>query len=69
MGRVVRFGVSLDADLLGKFDAHNRGRGYDNRSEAIRDLVRECLVEDEWKKGSGVKHGKLLVTTTGKKLA
>ena len=53
MGELVRFGVSVDADLLKKFDARNRRKGYVNRSEAIRDLVRECLVEAEWGKAAG----------------
>jgi len=53
MGEVVRFGVSLERELLQKFDARNRRKGYSNRSEAIRDLVRQCLVEEEWSKREG----------------
>ncbi len=48
MGETVRFGVSLDADLLDSFDALIKKMGYDNRSEAIRALIREKLVEEEW---------------------
>lgn len=48
MGTVTRFGVSLDAGLLEKFDALCEERGYENRSEAIRDLIRNALVEREW---------------------
>ena len=48
MGEVVRFGVSLERELLEKFDARNKRKGYANRSEAIRDLVRQCLVEEQW---------------------
>ncbi len=51
MGRTVRFGVSLDADLLEPFDALCAERGYDNRSEAIRDLIRARLVEESWEQG------------------
>jgi CopG family nickel-responsive transcriptional regulator len=49
MGQLVRFGVAMDADLLGRFDAlvARRGTGV-NRSEAVRDLVRDALVESEW---------------------
>ncbi|HID97194.1 MAG TPA: nickel-responsive transcriptional regulator NikR [Thermodesulfobacteriaceae bacterium] len=44
-----RFGVSIPSDLIGKFDSYIRGKGYRSRSEAIRDLIREELVEDEWR--------------------
>ena len=49
MSNVIRFGVSLDADLLKKFDKLNKQVGYSSRSEAIRDLIRDRLVEKEWK--------------------
>jgi CopG family nickel-responsive transcriptional regulator len=48
MGTTIRFGVSLDSDLLEKFDALCSERGYQNRSEAIRDLIRSTLVRREW---------------------
>ena len=48
MGTTIRFGVSLDSDLLKKFDALCFERGYQNRSEAIRDLIRSTLVRQEW---------------------
>jgi CopG family nickel-responsive transcriptional regulator len=41
-----RVTISLDEDLLEAFDAFNRRRGYENRSEAIRDLLRQRLEED-----------------------
>jgi CopG family nickel-responsive transcriptional regulator len=49
MGQLVRFGVAMDEDLLERFDAlvARRGTGV-NRSEAVRDLVRDALVESEW---------------------
>jgi CopG family nickel-responsive transcriptional regulator len=43
-----RFGVSMDANLLEKFDSLVEERGYASRSEAVRDLVREELVRQEW---------------------
>ena len=46
MGDVVRFGVSLDAELLTKFDALCRTRGCPSRSEALRDVIRDELVEE-----------------------
>ena len=48
MSSVIRFGVSLDDALLEKFDKHIHKKGYPNRSEAIRDLIRDALVKDEW---------------------
>ena len=42
------FGVSLDEDLLEPFDALCARKGYGNRSEAIRDLIRRALVEEDW---------------------
>jgi CopG family nickel-responsive transcriptional regulator len=46
MSQVTRTAVSLPADLLGRFDRYLSRRGYDNRSEAIRDLIREELSEE-----------------------
>lgn len=49
MSEITRFGVSLESTLLEKFDRLNEQAGYKNRSEAIRDLIREKLVNEEWK--------------------
>ena len=38
----------MDAELLARFDARTASAGYTNRSEAIRDVVRDYLVRDEW---------------------
>lgn len=46
MGKTVRFGVSLDEDLLSRFDALCRQRGCPSRSEALRDVIRDVLVQD-----------------------
>ena len=49
MGKLVRFGVAMDEDLLARFDALVARRGVaTNRSEAVRDLVRDALVESAW---------------------
>jgi len=45
---ITRFGISLDERLLAKFDRLNNRKGYANRSEAIRDLIRESLVRERW---------------------
>jgi hypothetical protein len=44
MAALVRTGVSLESDLLEAFDASVQKKGYANRSEPIRDLIREHLV-------------------------
>ena len=54
MKQVVRFGVSLEKELLRRFDFLIREKRYLNRSEAIRDLIRENLVKTEWIKGEKV---------------
>jgi CopG family nickel-responsive transcriptional regulator len=51
MPEVIRFGVSIDERLLTRFDALSAEKGYMNRSEAIRDLMRNALVEEEWEAG------------------
>ncbi len=51
MTELVRFGVSISAGLLESFDKVIMKKGYNNRSEAIRDLIRNQLVEMEWEQG------------------
>ena len=46
--KVVRFSVSVYPQLLKKFDAFVKQRGYANRSEAFRALLKKELVEEEW---------------------
>ncbi len=48
MGGLSRIGVAIDTDLLNKFDRLIEKRGYANRSEAFRDLIRDELVEQTW---------------------
>ena len=54
MSDIIRFGVSLEKELLEKFDKLIKGKKYSNRSEAIRDLIRENLVKREWIEGKEV---------------
>jgi len=51
MAELTRFGISMDEQLLKRFDALLERKGYRNRSEAIRDLIRSALVEDQWAGG------------------
>jgi len=53
MSELVRFGVSMDRDLLVTLDRIIEHRGYANRSEAIRDLIRAEQVRQTWEGGRG----------------
>jgi len=48
MSKIIRFGVSLEEALLDKFDKLIRSRKYTNRSEAIRDLIRQDLLRKDF---------------------
>lgn len=50
MGDLSRIGVAIDTELLAKFDDLIAKRGYTNRSEAFRDMIRDELVEQSWEK-------------------
>jgi len=54
MPKLVRFGVSLEGDLLQKFDLLSKERSYSCRSEAFRDLIRQELVKKQWQAGAEV---------------
>lgn len=47
MSTLIRTGISLEQELLEKFDKVVRQKGYGSRSEAIRDLVRDHFVEED----------------------
>ena len=48
MSGLSRIGVAIDSELLDKFDRLIGQRGYTNRSEAFRDLIRDELIEKTW---------------------
>ena len=54
MSELFRFGISLEKELLNKFDRLIREKNYTNRSEAFRDLIRQELVKKEWQEGKEV---------------
>ena len=54
MSKLERFSVSIDEDLLARFDGKVEKDGYPTRSKAVADLIRQSLVEEEWKKGKEV---------------
>lgn len=48
MSDLERFSITVPKELAAAFDKRNRRKGYGNRSEAVRDLIRDSLVEQEW---------------------
>lgn len=54
MSELIRFGISLDKNLSEKFDQRIKHKAYNNRSEAIRDLIRQDLVQQQWQEGEEV---------------
>ena len=49
--RVARIGVSLEGDLLAQLDRFLERKGYSNRSQGIRDIVRARFVQEDWERG------------------
>ena len=49
-----RFSISLEENLLDSFDTYIKAQSYNNRSEAIRDLIRKALVRQAWLSDSDV---------------
>ncbi len=47
----IRFSVSLPRPFLEELDRRVVGRGYASRSELVRDLIRERMVEETWERG------------------
>lgn len=60
MPELARVGLAIDADLLKKFDQQIDRRGYTNRSEAVRDLVRDSLIREK----VSAAHAKVVGTLT-----
>jgi len=57
----IRFTVSLPATLLAELDRRIVGRGYESRSEFVRDLIRARLVEEAWSGAGSEVHGVLTI--------
>lgn len=76
MSDIIRFGVSIEQELLENFDRLTAERGYATRSEALRDLIRETLIQQKIEAGADVQalgsltlvydhHARNLVTEMG----
>ena len=60
MDKLVRFGVSMEESLLHEFDHMILHKGYTNRSEAVRDIVRDKLIEESIQSPRGNVYGALV---------
>src|SRR5699024_2726885 len=56
-----RIGISMEGHLLSKFDGLVEQKGYENRSEAVRDLVRDALLQHSWEKDEQLVAGSILL--------
>ena len=54
MGKLARLSISVNEDLLEKFDRRIVEGMYPTRSKAVADLMRESLVAREWKSGKEI---------------
>ncbi|MFO7619364.1 MAG: nickel-responsive transcriptional regulator NikR [Thermoplasmata archaeon] len=61
MEKVTRIGISIEPELLEKFDQMIEQRHYTNRSEAVRDIIRKDLMVEEWEKGIGTVVGTITI--------
>jgi CopG family nickel-responsive transcriptional regulator len=61
MDKVTRIGISIEPELLEKFDVLIEKQQYTNRSEAVRDIIRKNLVTEEWEKGIGTVVGSITI--------
>ena len=59
---LIRFGVAVPENLLQNFDERLESAGLPNRSEALRQLIREYVSRDTWQKGSGQVYGTITIT-------
>ncbi len=57
MSKVLRFGVSLPLEVVMKFDRIIKNKKYENRSKVIGDLIRNFIVEEQWKTGNAISIG------------
>lgn len=64
MSRIIRASLSMEQDLMERFDRFVEKSGHDNRSEAIRDLIRARLLEEEWDDHEGRANTEALASVT-----
>ncbi len=67
--KLVRFGVSLEAELLRRFDAYIGAEGCSNRSKAIAGLIRKEFVSDALSGGGTVAGAVTVIYDLGARVA
>ncbi|MCP4180447.1 MAG: nickel-responsive transcriptional regulator NikR [bacterium] len=67
MSELIRLSLSLEEPLYNKLDQIVNKSGYKNRSEFIRDMIRERLVSDEWELDKDVVGTVTLIYDHGKR--
>lgn len=58
---IIRFGISIENPLLERFDSLIKKKGYASRSEAVRDLIRNSLVMEEWESATAETVGTITI--------
>lgn len=61
MDKLTRFGVAVPVSLLEEFDRFMAKKGLSNRSEAIRQLIRENISKEVWTEGTGTAYGTVTI--------
>ena len=59
---ITRFSTALEPDLLAAFDQFIKRHGYQNRSEAVRDLIGKNLIDEQWRSMQGSVVGVISLT-------
>ncbi len=59
--KLTRFGVSMEENLLKQFDDMIISKGYPSRSEAVRDFIRDSLLQEKWTLGDEMVAGTILL--------
>ena len=54
MTHITRISISVEEELLNQFDLYSAEQGYPTRSEAVKAVIRDAMVLQEWEKGSDV---------------
>ncbi len=58
---LTRFSIAIDDGLVARFDRLLQEEGYTNRSEAVRDLIRDALVQREWSSEDSISTGTVIL--------
>ena len=51
MGDTARISISIDEEIIERFDTLSQSRGFPTRSEAVKHLIQSAFVQEEWKSG------------------